>query len=35
MVQGTPLYPMWLDITVLGGWLAVCVALAIRLFRWE
>jgi ABC-2 type transport system permease protein len=35
MVQGTPLYPMWLDVAVLGAWLVICVALAIRLFQWE
>jgi ABC-2 type transport system permease protein len=35
MVSGTPLYPMWLDVTVLGIWLVVCVGLAVRLFRWE
>jgi ABC-2 type transport system permease protein len=35
MVQATPLHPLWLDITVLGGWLVVCMALSIRLFRWE
>jgi ABC-2 type transport system permease protein len=35
MVQGTPLYPMWLDVAVLGAWMVICVALAIRLFQWE
>jgi len=35
MVQGTPLYPMWLDVAVLGAWMVICVSLAIRLFQWE
>lgn len=35
MVQTTPLHPLWLDVTVLGGWLVVCMVLSIRLFRWE
>jgi len=35
MVQGTPLYPMWLDVAVLGAWMVICVVLAIRLFQWE
>jgi len=35
MVQGTPLYPMWLDVAVLGAWMVICVTLAIRLFQWE
>ena len=35
MVQGVPLYPLWLDIVVLSAWLVICVSLAIRLFQWE
>lgn len=35
MVDATPLYPLSLDIAVLGAWLVVCMILAIKLFRWE
>jgi ABC-2 type transport system permease protein len=35
MVEATPLYPLSLDITVLGIWLVICMILAIKLFRWE
>jgi ABC-2 type transport system permease protein len=35
MVNGTPLYPLALDLAVLAGWLVVCTILAIKLFRWE
>ncbi|MBC7098607.1 ABC transporter permease [Candidatus Bipolaricaulota bacterium] len=35
MVQATPLVPLWLDLVVLGGWLAVLAILAVRFFRWE
>ena len=35
MVQATPLHPLWLDATVLAGWLVVSMALSIRFFRWE
>ncbi|HEX79447.1 MAG TPA: ABC transporter permease [Dehalococcoidia bacterium] len=35
MVEATPLYPLWIDIAVLGGWLVVSMILAIKLFRWE
>jgi len=35
MVEATPLYPLWIDIAVLGGWLVVSMVLAIILFRWE
>ena len=35
MVGATPLHPLWLDFAVLGGWLAVLFALAVRLWRWE
>jgi len=35
MVEATPLYPLWVDIAVLGGWLVVSMILAIKLFRWE
>ena len=35
MVEATPLHPLWLDVTVIGAWLVVCMILAIRLFRWE
>ena len=35
MVDATPLYPMTIDVAVLGGWLVVCMALTIWLFKWE
>jgi ABC-2 type transport system permease protein len=35
MVQGTPAYPLYVDIAVLAGWLVVCMVLAVRFFRWE
>lgn len=35
MVGATPLHPLWLDFAVLGGWLAVLLALAARFWRWE
>lgn len=35
MVQATPLVPLWLDLVVLGGWLAVLAILAVRFFRLE
>lgn len=35
MVNGTPLYPLALDLAVLAGWLVVSTILAIKLFRWE
>jgi ABC-2 type transport system permease protein len=35
MVDATPLYPLSLDITVLGIWLVLCMILAVKLFRWE
>jgi len=35
MVEATPLYPMSLNIAILGAWLVICMILAIKLFRWE
>ncbi|UCG54134.1 MAG: ABC transporter permease [Dehalococcoidia bacterium] len=35
MVDATPLYPLGLDIAVLGTWLLICMILAVKLFRWE
>ncbi len=35
MVEGTPAYPLYVDVAVLAAWLVVCMVLAIRLFRWE
>jgi ABC-2 type transport system permease protein len=28
-------YGLWTDLAILGGWLTVCMALAIRFFKWE
>ncbi|MFZ5823418.1 MAG: ABC transporter permease [Bacillota bacterium] len=35
MLGAAPLYPLWVDLTVLGGVLVVMAALSVRLFRWE
>ena len=35
MVGAQPLYPLWLDFTVLGGCLVVFLALAVKFWRWE
>jgi ABC-2 type transport system permease protein len=35
MVGATPLYPLGLDLAVLGAWLVVSMVLAVRLFKWE
>lgn len=35
MVDAAPVYPFMVNIAVLSGWLIVCLALAIRFFRWE
>lgn len=35
MVAAPPMHPLWLDFAVLGGWLAVLLALAARFWRWE
>ena len=34
-VHATALNPLWLDAAVLAAWLAVGLAVSIRLFRWE
>lgn len=34
MLGSAPLYPLWLDLTVLGGCLIVFSGLSVRLFRW-
>ena len=35
MVGASPLYPLWVDFAVLGGWLSVFLALTIKFWRWE
>jgi ABC-2 type transport system permease protein len=35
MVAAPPLYPLWLDFAVLGGWLVVLLVLAAKFWRWE
>jgi ABC-2 type transport system permease protein len=35
MVGASPLYPLWVDFAVLGGWLALFVGLTIKFWRWE
>ncbi len=35
MVGGTPFVPLGVDVLVLAGWLAVCLAISARFFRWQ
>jgi ABC-2 type transport system permease protein len=35
MVRASPLFPLWVDLAVLGGWLVLSGLLSVRLFRWE
>jgi ABC-2 type transport system permease protein len=35
MVGSTPLYPMGVDILVMFGWLAACMLITVRFFKWE
>ncbi|XUX01378.1 MAG: ABC transporter permease [Dehalogenimonas sp.] len=35
MVESTPLYPLGVDILVMFAWLAVCMLVTVRLFKWE
>ncbi len=35
MVGASPMYPLWVDFAVLGGWLLVLLALTIKFWRWE
>ncbi len=35
MVDATPLYPLAVDLGILGAWLVACMLLAFWLFRWE
>lgn len=35
MVGASPLYPLWVDFAVLGGWLLVFLAVTIRFWKWE
>jgi len=35
MIGGAPLYALSTDALVLAGWLAVCLAISFRFFRWE
>ena len=35
MVGGAPFVPLGVDLAVLGGWLAVCLAISARFFRWQ
>jgi len=35
MIGANPMYPLWLDFAVLGGWLVICLALAAKFWRWE
>jgi ABC-2 type transport system permease protein len=35
MIGASPMYPLWVDFTVLGGWLLVFLVLSVRFWRWE
>jgi ABC-2 type transport system permease protein len=35
MVGAAPLYPLWVDLAALGGWLVVLLGVTIRTWRWE
>ena len=35
MVGAPPLFPLWLDFAVMGGWLVVFLGLGVRFWRWE
>jgi len=35
MVESPPLYSMGIDLAVMVGWLAVCMFLTVRFFKWE
>jgi ABC-2 type transport system permease protein len=35
MVGSQSTYGIWTDLAVLGGWLTVCMVLAVRFFKWE
>jgi ABC-2 type transport system permease protein len=35
MVGASPLYPLWVDFAVLGGWVLVFLAVTIKFWQWE
>ena len=35
MLQGANLVQLWPQLGVLGAWLLICFALALKLFRWR
>jgi ABC-2 type transport system permease protein len=35
MVGASPIYPLWVDFAVLGGWLVVFLGLTIKFWRWD
>jgi len=35
MVGAAPLYPLWADFAVLGGWVLALLAVTVKLWRWE
>jgi ABC-2 type transport system permease protein len=35
MVGAKPMFPLWLDFAILGGWMLVFLVVAIRFWRWE
>ncbi|MCJ7551438.1 MAG: ABC transporter permease [Anaerolineae bacterium] len=35
MIGASPMFPLWVDFAVLGGWLLVFLILSVRFWRWE
>jgi len=35
MINGTPAFPLTVDLAVLAGWVVVCTLVAARFFKWE
>ncbi|RLE30091.1 ABC transporter permease [Candidatus Acetothermia bacterium] len=35
MVRASPMFPLWVDLAVLGAWLSLCGLFSVWLFKWE
>ena len=35
MVGASPMYPLWVDFAVLGGWVLLFLVVTIKFWRWE
>jgi ABC-2 type transport system permease protein len=35
MVHASPMFPLWVDLAVLGAWLSLCGLFSVWLFKWE